>query len=130
MTLKNGDRFGGQFLGYVEGKGLGWRHESVKGKMQVTVAEASRLQLASVNVTNNTSGSARVHFSNGDELSLSLSDLDPEVLTVETWFAGKLKVQREHLSWLIPGGEGGLLYNGPEGIARLGGRFDGCHSWG
>ena len=120
LTLKNGDRFGGQFLGYVEGKGLGWQHESVQGQMRVRAAEVVRLQLNAVNVTNSASGSARVRFNNGDELSLNLSDLDAEGLTADAWFAGKLKVQREHLSWLVPGGVGGLLYSGPEGIRGWG----------
>jgi len=120
LTLKNGDRFGGRFLGYNENKGLVWQHESVKGEMRVIAIEAARLQLAAVSVTNSISNSARVHFTNGDELAISLSDLNPEVLTVETWFAGKLKVQREYLKWLIPGGDGGILYSGPEGIRGWG----------
>ena len=120
LTLKNGDRFGGQFFGYTEGKGLGWRHESVKGQMRVAVAEVARLQLAVVNVTNNVSGSARVHFRNGDELSLKLDSLNPQELSAETSFAGKLKVARKHLYWLVPGGQGVLIYNGPEGLRGWG----------
>ncbi len=120
LTLKNGDRFGGQFLGYSESKGLVWQHDSVKGQMRVLANEAAKLQLAAVSVTNSISNLARVQFTNGDELAIGLSDLNPERLTVETWFAGRLKVQRERLKWLIPGGEGGILYSGPEGIRGWG----------
>ena len=120
LTLKNGDRFGGQFLGYVKGKGLGWQHESVEGQLRVNTAEVVRLQLNTVNVTNTASGSARVRFNNGDELSVNLVSLNPQELSAETWFAGKLTVSRKYLSWLVPGGEGALIYNGPEGLRGWG----------
>ncbi len=92
LTLKNGDRFGGQFLGYVKGKGLGWQHESVEDQLRVNAAEVVRLQLNAVNATNTASGSARVRFNNGDELSVNLASLNPQELAAETWFGGKLSV--------------------------------------
>ena len=120
LTLKNGDRFSGQFLGYIKGEGLGWQHESGGDQLRVNAAEVIRLQLNAVNITNTVSGSARVRFNNGDELSLNLVGLNPQELSAETWFAGKLAVSREHLSWLVPGGEGVLIYNGPEGLRGWG----------
>ena len=59
-------------------------------------------------------------FVNGDELSMDISGLDAETLSLDTWFAGKLKSPRKNLMWLVPGGAGAVIYDGPKSLRGWG----------
>ena len=61
-----------------------------------------------------------VRFRNGDELAINLNGLNANAMQMETWFAGKLSVPRQHLTWLVPGGEGELVYHGPRSLRGWG----------
>ena len=120
INLKNGDRFRGDFIGYDSMKGFGWNHDSINGVMWVESSAVSRLQLNAGKGVAARSHSARVKFINGDELSMDISSLDGEVLSLDTWFAGKLKSPRKHLMWLVPGGAGVVVYDGPKSLRGWG----------
>ena len=120
LQLKNGDRFRGAFSGYDAKKGFGWKHDSIFGELWIESSAVSRLQLNSSQVDSARSHAARVKFINGDELSMDITGLDAETLSLDTWFAGKLKSPRKHLMWLVPGGAGAVIYDGPKSLRGWG----------
>ena len=120
LQLKNGDRFRGSFFGYDAKKGFGWEHDSIFGELWVESSAVSRLQLNAGTGAAARPHSARVKFVNGDELSMDISSLDAEMLSLDTWFAGKLKSPRKHLMWLVPGGAGAVIYDGPKSLRGWG----------
>ena len=120
LNLKNGDQFRGAFIGYDSMKGFGWIHDSISGAMWIEPSAVSRLQLNAGKDDAVRSHSARVKFVNGDELSMDISGFDGEVLSLNTWFAGKLKSPRKHLMWVVPGGAGVVVYSGPKSLRGWG----------
>ena len=120
LQLKNGDRFRGAFSGYDVKKGFGWKHDSIFGELWIESSAVSRLQLNSGQVNSARAHAARVKFTNGDELSMDITGLDAETLSLDTWFAGKLKSPRKHLMWLVPGGAGAVIYDGPKSLRGWG----------
>ena len=120
LQLKNGDRFRGAFIGFDAAQGFGWKHNSIFSELWVESSAVSRLQLNASEGAIARSHSARVKFINGDELSMDISGLDAESLSLDTWFAGKLKSPRKHLMWLVPGGTGAVIYDGPKSLRGWG----------
>ena len=109
LQLKNGDRFRGAFIGFDATKGFGWKHNSIFSELWVESSAVSGLQLNAGEAAAARPHSARVKFVNGDDLSMDISSLDAETLSLDTWFAGKLKSPRKHLMWLVPGGAGAVI---------------------
>ena len=104
LQLKNGDRFRGAFSGYDAKKGFGWNHDSIFGELWIESSAVSRLQLNARKGGSARSHAARVKFVNGDELSMDISGLDAETLSLDTWFAGKLKSSRTAVFLVVNNG--------------------------
>jgi len=119
LQFRNGDRFRGEFTGFDAKKGFGWIHEDIRGQLWIEAAAVSRLQL-NADAAAGKAHAARVKFANGDELSMDLAGLDEKQLTMDTWFAGQLKAPRESLQWLVPGGTGLVVYEGPKSLKGWG----------
>jgi hypothetical protein len=120
VQFRNGDRFRGTFIGFDAKKGFEWKHDDIRGQLWIEAAAVSRLQLNAGPVGGARAHAARVKFANGDELSIDLTGLDAESLTMDTWFAGKLKAPRAQLQWLVPGGTGEVVYEGPKSLKGWG----------
>ena len=120
VQFRNGDRFRGAFIGFDAKKGFGWTHNDIRGDLWIEAAAVSRLQFNAAAGDGARAHSARVKFVNGDELSMDLNGLDAEGLAMDTWFAGKLKAPRDQLEWLVPGGAGEVVYEGPKSLKGWG----------
>lgn len=120
FTMTDGGRFEAEFLGVEGGKGMVWRHPAFEGVRYISQAGLRQLRLSAADAPKRRSHTARVRFRNGDELAINLSGLNANAMQMETWFAGKLSVPRQHLAWLVPGGEGELVYHGPRSLRGWG----------
>ena len=120
LTLRNGDQFGGVLHGIAIDQGVSWAHPDVTGKLVIYPASVARVQLSPVASPKEQAHSARVRFVNGDELAMDLAGLTGEQLKMSTWFAGGIQAPRTHIQWLVPGGEGELIFNGPKGLRGWG----------
>ena len=120
FTMTDGGRFEAKFLGVEKGKGMAWQHPAFEGVRYISPKGLRQLRLSVADAPGRRAHSARVRFRNGDELVINLNGLNANTMQMETWFAGKLSVPRQHLTWLVPGGEGELVYHGPRSLRGWG----------
>ena len=111
FTMTDGGRFEAEFLGVEKGRGMAWRHPAFEGVRYISQKGLRQLRLSASDAPKRRVHTARVRFRNGDELAINLNELNADAMQIETWFAGKLSVPRHHLAWLVPGGEGELVYH-------------------
>jgi hypothetical protein len=102
LNLLNGDKMSGKFLG-IENGFLRWQHPSSAGVISFKSADASSLDIAQKPRPQE----ARLHNSavgliNGDRLLGDLIELTPELLVLDTWYAGRLSLPRSSVAELNP----------------------------
>ncbi len=119
-TMADGGRFEASFLGYTANKGYAWKHPAFDQLMYVAPEGLNQLRLTAAEAPARRPHSARVRFHNGDELAMDLDTLEPDAMKLKTWYAGKISVSRQQLAWLTPGGEGELVYYGPQSLRGWG----------
>ena len=120
FTMTDGGRFEAEFLGVEKGRGMAWSHPAFEGVRYISQKGLRQLRLSAADAPKRRVHTARVRFRNGDELAINLNELNADAMQIETWFAGKLSVPRHHLAWLVPGGEGELVYHGPRSLRGWG----------
>ncbi|MBL69275.1 MAG: hypothetical protein CMO74_12655 [Verrucomicrobiales bacterium] len=121
LILSNGDKIVGALVGYdVKGNFL-WRHPAVRTEMQVAGSGVSRLQLAAVTpIKGARPHSARVKLVNGDDFAGELAALDEKALTLDTWYAGRLRIPRAAIAHLMPGSTSKVVFEGPDSLKGWG----------
>ena len=119
VQFSDGTTMRGQMIGFDAKKGFQWIHPSVENGLWIKAPAVRRLQFSGGMDAGKPHG-GRVKFSNGDELAADILGLGPDGLAMDTWFAGKLTAPRDSLGWLVPGGAGKVIYQGPKGLGGWG----------
>ena len=119
VQFSDGTSMRGQMIGFDAKKGFQWIHPSVENGLWIKAPAVRRLQFSGGMEAGKGHG-GRVSFTNGDELAADILGLGPDGLAMDTWFAGKLTASRDSLGWLVPGGAGKIIYQGPKGLGGWG----------
>ena len=102
LSLLNGDTMSGKFLGMENGF-VRWQHPSAKGVIPFKAGDVGGLTIGRKSRPNE----ARLHNNavdliNGDRFLGDLVELTPEVLVLDTWYAGRLNFPRSSVAQLNP----------------------------
>jgi hypothetical protein len=114
LKFRNGDYLHGHLVGFTKGKGVIWQHPGIKHPLHIDPASLARITMIPRKTLATKSHLDHVQLSNGDELYCDLIALDDKQLSLKTWYAGPLTINRSKMSALLPGETGGkLVYEGP-----------------
>ena len=121
LTFNNGDKMSGTMIGYEAKKGILWRHPAISGGMRVESTSVRKISLSNeVAPKGARIHSARVRLVNGDEIAGELSALDEKMLTIDTWYAGRLRIPRAAIVHLVPGALSKVVFEGPDSLKGWG----------
>ena len=121
LTFRNGDKMTGGMLGYDVGGDFLWKHPAIAGEMKVEAAGVKKITLgAGAPAKGVRIHTARVRLFNGDELVGELTALDNQTLTLDTWYAGKLRIPRAAVVHLMPGALSKVVFEGPDSLKGWG----------
>lgn len=96
------------------GNAIRWHHESSEQPLSFSVTAISRVTFPRRKRRGDRSHSAVVRLTNDDSLRGDIVSLDKDVLILDTWYAGRMKVQRAMLRSLSPGAaRSHVIYDGP-----------------
>ena len=118
VKLLNGDTFSGQPKGFDPEKGLLWEHPHIKGTFPINPRSVARVNLGASKLPDGAKHHAcNVMLANGDSFSGDLVGLNDKSLLVDTWYAGRVSVDRTIIKTLQPGFTAAkTLYDGPNDI--------------
>lgn len=102
LNLLNGDTFSGKFLGMENGT-VRWQHPSASLVIPFKATDVAGLTITQKKQPQGMAQhNSAVNLVNGDRLLGDLVELTPEVLVLDTWYAGKLKLPRSSVLELNP----------------------------
>ena len=114
LKFLNGDSISGRFRG-INGGYLLWRHPSFSEPVQVVAKDVSSIQLETVQSMVSGVKDCVVSLVSGGRLNGKLMGLDENVLTLDTWYGGKLEISREFVRSIEPGIKPErVVYEGPQ----------------
>ena len=124
LSFLNGDRLHGRLVA-VEGDGqLVWKHPAVADAIRFRADGASFIALAAAASPGTAAAAPRAHkgsvrLTNGDQLRGDLVSLDATNLVLDTWYAGRLVIQRVMVERAEPNpGVSSVLYEGPKDLTE------------
>ncbi|MDP6522675.1 MAG: hypothetical protein QGI24_07595 [Kiritimatiellia bacterium] len=118
LQFVNKDGVHGSLVSYSEAKyGLKWRHEHVKDPILFSLANVSKIKLAGRRVVADTTG-ASVILTNDDVLMGRIVSLDSEKLVFDTWYAGRMSIEKVMIKAIHPNTKGSTaIFEGPSDLA-------------
>ena len=103
IYLINGDSLQGKFISFDEKGGLVWRHPNIKPDLKIDTKQIARVTFAPRPKTAAKHMRSRVSLANGDQLAGDLAELTDKQLLLNTWYAGKITIDRNAVRTLVPG---------------------------
>ncbi|HTA31383.1 MAG TPA: hypothetical protein VK731_12905 [Candidatus Cybelea sp.] len=101
LSFRNGDMLYGKLLEIQPGNVLRWQHPDASEPIDFKPETVAQIGLAPrASASGRTDYSCKLWLANGDALAGNLVACDREALTLETWYAGKLKIPRRVLQTL------------------------------
>lgn len=114
VHLLNGDILQGKFISFDEKSGLVWRHPNIKPDLKVDPAQIARVTFAPNDKATAKPMRSRAVLTNGDELAGDLTELTDKQLLLNTWYAGRISIDRKAVRTLVPGETPlSVFYEGP-----------------
>ena len=123
VHFRGGDlyKLNGAMLGYDDAGNFLWRHPGVADVMKIKASSVRKLTLNAGTPTKGArTHTARVRLFNGDEFPGELAALDATTLTLDTWYAGKLRIPRATIAHLVPGASSKVVFEGPDSLKGWG----------
>ena len=114
VHLINGDILQGKFISFDDKSGLVWRHPNIKPDLKVDPKQIARVTFAPNNKETAKPMRSRVALVNGDQLAGDLTELTDKQLMLNTWYAGRISIDRNAVRTLVPGETPlSVFYEGP-----------------
>jgi len=117
IQFLNGDTLHGALIS-IEGLNyVVWQSPNAKSNIEFYTTNISEISLARKEIQTNRPTTCVVKLVNGDELPGELKELNESELMLDTWYGGKLKVNRNVIKSLMFTRErGGCIFDGPTGL--------------
>ena len=93
VKLINGDVFRGEFTGFNKEGQMLWSHPAIQPTLHIDPLQLATLTLGSQNVERK-DHIGNIQLINGDKLSGDFVSLSEDKLVLNTWYAGKLTLNR------------------------------------
>lgn len=114
LRFTNGDQLHGTFLGIKEGLLTVWKRDDLAAPVDFQSTQVRHVVLRGGRAEKPLTSLSNISLVNGDSLAGSIVGMDAELITLETSYAGVLRVPRSHVSMLAPSPLGGRIhYHGP-----------------
>ena len=114
LRFTNGDQLHGSFQGLKEGSRAIWKRDDVAAPVDFETAQLRHIVLRGGKPARPLTSLSHVALVSGDSLPGIVTALDDETLTLDTAYAGLLRIPRNQLVRLAPSPLGGRLhYHGP-----------------
>lgn len=114
LRFTNGDQLHGRFEGISEGPSLNWHRADLNQNVAFRIGNLRHLVLRQGNPEQALKSISLVELVNGDQIPGILTALDDSRLSIETFCAGTLTLDRDKVSRIAPQPLGGRLhYHGP-----------------
>jgi len=113
LRFSNDDQLHGNFEGFENGS-ITWHRKDVAAPIQVDASTVRQVVLHSGRPLRNMETPAYAQLVGGDRVPGAIVSLDDKTLTIETPYAGRLTIPRDHIDTLSPVPFGGRVhYAGP-----------------
>lgn len=114
LRFSNGDQLHGHFQGIHAGPQAVWRRDDVAAPVDFKTSQLRHVVLRGGRPLKPLSSLSHIALVNGDRLPGKVAGMDEETISLETSYAGVLKIPRDQVAMLAPSPLGGRLqYHGP-----------------
>lgn len=114
LRFTNGDQLHGTFEGIREGPRAIWQRDDVTAPVDFKTEQLRHVVLRGGRPLKSLASLSHLALVNGDRIPGEITALDGEAITLETSFAGSLRIPRDQVAMLAPSPLGGRLhYHGP-----------------
>jgi hypothetical protein len=114
LRFSNNDQLHGTFMGLKEGSQAVWQREDLTAPVDFKTSQVRHVVLRGGRPARSLSSLSHVALVNGDKVPGTITQIDDEALTLETTYAGSLRIPRGQVAMLAPSPLGGRLhYHGP-----------------
>lgn len=116
LRFTSGDLFNGKLVKVSE-KGLIWNHPDATANINFKPDNLDVIDFGHVPVSLRRAGVSDITLTNGDKLFGVIDELNDEYLILDTWYAGKLKLERPMVQAITSGGAvSKAIYEGPNNL--------------
>jgi hypothetical protein len=113
LRFSNDDQLHGNFEGFENGS-ISWHRKDVAAPIQINASTVRQVVLHSGRPLHNMDSPSYARLVGGDRVPGTIVSLDEKTLTLETPYAGRLTIPRNHIDTLSPVPFGGRVrYAGP-----------------
>lgn len=114
LRFTNGDQLHGQFEGIKDGSRTVWLRDDVAAPVEYKAGQIRQVVLRGGQPLKSLSSVSQVALVNGDRIPGKIVSMDERSFTVDTVFAGEIRIPRDQVAMLAPNPLGGRLrYHGP-----------------
>jgi hypothetical protein len=114
LRFTNGDQLHGTFQGIKEDRRVIWLRDDVEAPVDFKAEQIRHIVLRGGRPIKALGSVANISMVNGDRIPGNLVDMDDQTISIETSFAGTLRIPREQVVMIAPNPLGGRLrYHGP-----------------
>lgn len=114
LRFTNGDQLHGTFLGVKEGPLAVWQREDLATPVDFKTSRLRHIVLHGGRPLKSLTSLSNVALVNGDRIPGTITGLDEKAVTLETSYAGVVKIPRNQVAMLAPSPLGGrIFYHGP-----------------
>lgn len=114
LRFSNGDQLHGTFEGIKDGPQVVWKRNASAPSADFKTTEIRHVILNGGSPARSLASLSYVALINGDKIPGTITNMDGETITLDTPYAGLLKMQRDHVAMLAPSPLGGRIrYHGP-----------------
>ena len=117
IQFSNGDSLHGNLITINGLETVVFKSPEAKNEIEFFTTNITEIQLVKKTNQSNTKIECAVKLVNGDEIPGNLVSLDKDVLILQTWYGGELRIKRNTVrSAMFLRETGGVIYDGPTGI--------------
>jgi len=114
LRFTNGDQLHGTFQGISERQQLMWQRDDVAAPVDFKLEQIRHVVLREGRPVKPLADISHVALVNGDRIPGKILELDDQTITMDTAFAGVLRIPRDQVAMFAPNPLGGRLrYHGP-----------------
>lgn len=114
LRFTNGDQLHGSFQGIKEGLVAVWKRDDVAAPVDFKAEQLRHIVLRGGRPLKSLASISHVALINGDRIPGKIVGMDERTITMDTSFAGVMKIPRDQVAMLAPNPLGGRLrYHGP-----------------
>ena len=117
LSFRDGDVLYGKLLEIQSGSLIRWQHADASEPIDFKPENVAQIDFSPRPLTvGRTDYSCKLWLANGDALAGNLIACDRDALTLDTWYAGKLKIPRRALQTLAFNPRTPVVFDGPTGL--------------